>query len=54
MILKKEKLYEFISDLLHYTNNLQKDFLNENMCCLDELNDRQQQIVGGKKHIIKN
>ena len=31
-----------------------KDFLNENMCCLDELNDRQQQIVGGKKHIIKN
>ena len=29
MILKKEKLYEFISDLLHYTNNLQKDFLNE-------------------------
>ena len=25
------------------------DFLNEKMCCLHELNDRQQQIVGGKK-----
>jgi hypothetical protein len=25
------------------------EFLNEKMCCLHELNDRQQQIIGGKK-----
>lgn len=25
------------------------DFINEKMCCLHELSDRQQQIVGGKK-----
>ena len=30
MIIKKEKIYELISDLLAFTNNLEKDFINLN------------------------
>jgi|Laugresbdmm110sn_2_1035109.scaffolds.fasta_scaffold16734_2 hypothetical protein len=40
-----KKIYK--SYLLDLPN--ESDFENENMCCLNELKDRQQQIIGGRK-----